>query len=141
MTTTDRIIDQWAGLNHKPIMQGTYTNVQGPPNWVHRDERRRLQAYMILAAYRLNSAREFVAVDTSTDAPDPDDQRLARREYGDADLFIRQTAAAIIGRGATLKVLGADKPPEEPPAEAGEQVRQEYERVKAAYPQLVEGGT
>jgi hypothetical protein len=138
LPVTERIIDQWAGLNHKPVMQGRSTTAPEPPSWIPRLDRRRLTAYIVLAAYRLNAAKEFVDIDTSADADRADLQRLARREYGDADLFIRQTAAAIVGRGATLTVIGAEAPPEEPPETAGELVKAEFQRVKATYPQLVE---
>lgn len=126
----ERVIDQWAGLNHKGIMHGAPGGVPEQPSWVPRDEFRRLNAYRVLAAYRLNAAKEFVAADDDT-------ERLSRREYGDADLFVRQVAAAVIGRGASLSVIGSNRPPEEPPEDADPEQTQEYERVKAVFPQLV----
>lgn len=126
----ERVIDQWAGLNHKGIMHGSPGNVPEQPSWVPREEFRRLNAYRVLAAYRLNASKEFVQASS-------DDERLARREYGDADLFVRQVAAAVIGRGASLSVIGANRPPEEPPEDASPEQTAEFERVKAAFPQLV----
>lgn len=127
----ERIIDQWAGLNHKTIMRGLGSAVEDLPSWVPRSEFRRLNAYRILAAYRLNASREFVEADS-------DDDRVDRREYGDADLFVRQVAAAVIGRGASLSVTGSNRPPEEPPEDASPEQVAEFQRVSAAFPQLVQ---
>ena len=127
---SDRILDQWAGLNHKPIMAGTAANTLDAPSWVPRSERRRLNAYRVLWAYRANTAKEFVDYELEAD-------RAARREYGDADLFVRQVAAATIGLGAQLRVAGAARPPVEPPEGASDADHQEFKRVKSAYPSIV----
>jgi len=129
---TDRVLDQWAGLNHKSLMSPTGdVRISNLPTWVPRDESRRLNAYRILWAYRANTAKEFVEADT-------DEERMARREYGDADLLVRQTAAAIIGRGASLRVTGSNRPPEEPPEGADPAQVDEYKRIKDDYPQIVQ---
>lgn len=128
----DRVIDQWAGLNHKALMRDSATaTVPGPATWIPRDEFRRINAYRILSGYRLNAAKEFVEATDET-------ERLFRREYGDADLFVRQTAAAIIGRGAALQVAGSNRPPEDPPEDAPQSVIDEFNRVKAAYGAIVQ---
>ena len=131
----ERVIDQWAGLNHKSIMTGTPGNAPAAPTWVPRTEWRRLNAYRVLAAYRLNAAREYAAADS-------DDDRMARREYGDADLLIRQTAAAMIGRGASLAVVGSERPPEEPPADASAEQFAEFTAGRDEFMNVedVEGG-
>lgn len=129
---TERTLDQWAGLNHKSLMGPIGDpNIAALPSWVPREEIRRLNAYRILWAYRANTAREFV--DASTD-----EERLSRREYGDADLLVRQTAAAIIGRGASLLVTGSNRPPELPQQDATPEQIATYNEQAMLYPMIVE---
>lgn len=107
---TDLILDQWTPLAHKsPIAShndGTLAQTLAP-TWIPTSERRRLDAYKILAAYRSNAARHLI------DGIDPADADK-RREYGDAALLIRRVAAAVLGQTITPAVLGAEPPADRP---------------------------
>lgn len=123
--------DHWAGLNHKAIMRGEFTgDLPVAPTWVPPDDKRRLDAYSVLNAYRTNNANVFVRAS--------DEVKANRREYGDSELLIGQVSAAIVGRGARLAVEGAERPPEEPPEGASAEEQARFQRIKAAYPAIVD---
>lgn len=99
----DLILDQWTPLAHKTAIATSRTGrlaEQLAPTWVPPDEQRRINAYTLLAAYRLNAARYH----TNTDQADQDE----RREYGDAALIISRVAAAVLGSTTTIAVPGAE---------------------------------
>jgi hypothetical protein len=102
------IVDRWSALSHKSPMgekfadrvraqQGGWT----PSSWTGEEHRRRLTAYLILAAYDGNVARHFLS---TTDEADRDE----RREYGDASLVVDQTLAHLLGESQEIVVPGAE---------------------------------
>lgn len=102
----DLRLDNWSQLSHKtPVGDST-----GPPpaasllapTWVPADERRRLAAYMVLAAYRANCARHHLARDATAE------QRREHREYGDAALIGDRIKAGLLGDTVEFVVEGAD---------------------------------
>jgi hypothetical protein len=111
-------LDPWTPLSHKQIIgDGVY---QPPaayaPSWVDGENRRRLNAYMVLQAYLDNASRHFLAVqDVET--------RNEQREYGDAALVVASVRASLLGDDQQIIVdgaadydpkLGKDKPKPEP---------------------------
>ncbi len=85
-------LDIWSPANFKSRFKDlTRTTAVGSttpalaPTWI-RNHARRVQAYALLDAYALNSARTWL----STDAPN-------RREHGDAALIVNQTLSALLG--------------------------------------------
>lgn len=133
MTTADdqwtlAHLDQWAGLGHKAAM-GQTPKLSLAPSWVPPDERRRLAAYTILAAYMSNASR--VLLDPATA-----DDKAARREYGDPALLVRRVVGAILGDSTSIVVDGAETkpdlaptlpdPPAEPDGDADEITRRVY---------------
>lgn len=102
-------VDQWTPLTHKAPLADHATGgiLDG---WVPEEDRRRLTAYYVLDLYRSNAARHILA-NTA--------RRSDHREYGDVDLAIRRTVAAVLGDGWTITVDGAEDPDPAPriPAE------------------------
>lgn len=101
------VLDRWSALSHKsPMMDDVASRVENsvrgwaPHTWVGVEHRRRLTAYMVLAAYDLNVAREFLI--------GSDVDRDERREYGDAALVVDTILSALIGEESTIVVPGAD---------------------------------
>lgn len=122
-TVDDQPLDLYAPLSHKGVLNGTSTPDSSlAPTWVPKDERRRLAAYKVLAAYRSNAARRFL--------PKPGaafyeregfgrhnelDGRDTRREYGDAELIVDRIRAGVLGDQVEIVVDGADDDlPDEP---------------------------
>ena len=95
------VLDTWASLSHKGPMQRPRSMVGG--DWMTEQDRRRLTAYLILAAYRENVSRSFLTVDPEEEGAQDD-----HREYGDAALVVEQTLSAVIGDEQTIAVDGAD---------------------------------
>lgn len=105
-TRDDLTIDQYAPLAHKTLFSHGGRSLA--PTWVPPDQRRRLDAYRILAAYRSNVARWFL--------PDLDPTAANRREYGDAELIVERVVAGVLGDELAIVVDGAnDELPDEPP--------------------------
>lgn len=101
------VLDRWSSLSHKsPMMDDLSSRAVNaargwtPQSWIGDEHRRRLTAYMVLAAYDLNVAREFLQ--------GTEEDRTERREYGDAGLVIDTTVSALIGDEAVVAVPGAD---------------------------------
>ncbi len=99
-------LDQWAGLAHKQAM-GPRGRIQLAPTWVPDEDRRRLAAYTILAAYRTNASRVLLDGDA--------EQVAGRREYGDPELLVKRVAGAVLGDSPQIEVEGATKPPPDEP--------------------------
>lgn len=114
-------IDKWSPVAHKAPMKDDVRNrvdatMNGwaPSPWTGEEHRRRLTAYMLLAAYDQNVSRHFLE---TTDDKDRDE----RREYGDAALVIDQTLAHLLGETQEIVVPGAeDYDPELGDADAGD---------------------
>ncbi|MET8182219.1 hypothetical protein [Streptomyces sp. NPDC005336] len=95
------IIDTWGALSYKPAFQqaaeGRPTRLPGPAaaSWVPEEDRRRLAAYTMLAAYDTNQAAALLSEGGSD-----------RREYGDPSLIVNQTLAHLLGE--TQKIMVPD---------------------------------
>ncbi|MFF3060168.1 hypothetical protein [Streptomyces sp. NPDC057909] len=100
----DLVIDSWGALSYKPVFhraaegRGTRLPGNGGAGWLPTEDRRRLAAYTLLAAYDTNQA----AVLLGQDGED-------RREYGDASLIVDQTLAHLLGESQSVIVLGAEE--------------------------------
>jgi hypothetical protein len=99
--TNAPVFDVWAPLNHFLAMEddpGSFGLLS--PSWISAEHHRRLRAYKLLAALRLNNRRYYAStVKTVCDQ---------FREYGDADLLVDTTRAGVLGRDPELVVDGAD---------------------------------
>lgn len=95
------VLDTWSSLSHKTPLRRPRSMVGA--DWMSEQDRRRLTAYIILAAYRENVSRTFLSVDPEEEGAQDD-----HREYGDAALVIEQTLSAVIGEEQTIAVDGAE---------------------------------
>lgn len=118
MATTPRelILDAYTPLSHKEGIGETTLPDGWAPTWVGKEHRRRLNAYLLLAAYRSNVAREWLPVDAAT--------KREHREYGDPEVIVQTIRSAVLGGIARLLIDGADgevppEPTEEDAAAAG----------------------
>ena len=107
MATTNVILDVWSALSHKSNIGDTGQEQGLAPSWTGATNRRRLNAYLLLWAYRRNVARYWL------DQSNPDRVRQ-HREYGDAELMVQTIRAAVLGEDVTIQVESADGevPPE-----------------------------
>lgn len=102
MAKRHMILDAWTSLAHKaPLRDEQEARLRGweAKSWLPAHDKRRLAAYMVLAAYEGNSAREFIDVDG-----DPGENR----EYGDAALIVDQVLAHLLGESQEIVVPGAE---------------------------------
>lgn len=90
----DLVLDTWAGLDFKKraVPTGSDTIV----DWCG-DQRRRLNAYTVLASYQENVSRFFLDV-----GADEEDVRDERRELGDAQVIIDTLLSSILGNDVTI---------------------------------------
>lgn len=98
----DIVIDPWSGLSHRPLLSAKNPTGSLAPTWIgpiSSKDVRRLNAYMVLAAFVENSSRLFLR--------DPSRKRESR-EYGDAALIRDAILAAVLGEDLTIAVEGAD---------------------------------
>lgn len=131
MAAHEIVIDQWSPLSHKaPIGQATDAPALDlAPSWVPRDQRRRLAAYLVRAAYANNVAR--LMLPTSVEQAERDQHR----EYGDVPTFLDRVADAMLGTGWQIVVDGAEGDftdgPELPerPAEAADDADELVKRI------------
>jgi hypothetical protein len=90
----DLVLDTWAGLDFKsrqvPVNSTTIAS------WVG-DQRRRLNAYVILTSYLENVSRFFLDL-----APADEDIRKDRRELGDAQVIVDTILSAILGNDVSV---------------------------------------
>lgn len=113
VTREDLVLDPWAGLSHRPILNpksGSGGNLA--PTWVGvqgSSDVRRLNAYIVLRTYIDNCSRLFLQ-DLS--------RQREHREYGDAALMVDAILAALLGEDMTVSVDGADAEKPEPPTSA-----------------------
>ena len=102
MALRDLILDAWTSIAYKtPLKDEIEARRSGyqAKSWLPDRDRRRLAAYLILAAYGSNVARSFIS--------DGDDT-LENREYGDAALIIDQVLAHLLGESQEIVVPGAE---------------------------------
>lgn len=132
MALKDLVIDAYAALSHKAVLgEGTSTDNSLAPTWIPADQRRRLDAYKVLAAYLNNVARQFLPAGVK------DEVRKNRREYGDPDLLVDRIMAGVLGDSIEIVVDGADAdlpdepdlppPPTDPGTDASEIDRRVFE--------------
>lgn len=93
-------IDQWSYYDYKPVMQqrGSTSLL---PGWVPPDDRRRLAAYMMLAAYVRNNGRAWLPTTLN------EDEVLGRREYGDPAVIVDSVVSSLLGEEQHILVKGA----------------------------------
>lgn len=107
----DLLLDPWAGLSHKAAIGDPSGVSSGPvPAWVGKSNRRRLTAYLILAAYLHNAARYWLR--PSVEDPDRWKQH---REYGDPAMMRSTIRAAVLGGDPRPLVDGSDEELGPPP--------------------------
>ncbi len=96
--------DRYAPLSHKSAMGTTGLGRPGGPSWVPDDDRRRLMAYQLLAAYRDNVMRHYLPDNFTEDAV------LKYREYGHAGRIVVAARSSLLGDEQTLAapILGRD---------------------------------
>lgn len=96
-------IDPWSSLSYKAALPDDDRIVPGAvqARWMSERDRRRLSAYMVLAAYVENVARDL----PSTEA---EEERTERREYGDPSLLVEQALSHLLGESQDIVVAGAD---------------------------------
>ncbi|THA29192.1 hypothetical protein E6R18_25100 [Streptomyces sp. A1277] len=102
------IVDRWSALNYKSAFADT---AYKQPNrnvfphamrtWVPKEDRRRLAAYTLFAAYAHNQAWEVASIQDHTDAS-------ARREFGDPAMLVASITSHMLGRQQTITVPGAE---------------------------------
>lgn len=132
----DLVIDAWSALSHKaPLAGDANARLSGwtAKTWVGEEHRRRITAYLILAAYEANSSRAFLSTSDQNDIDD-------RREYGDAGLVVDNVLSALLGDQQEIVVPGADdydpdleRPTPSEPDENGQGGGQVDEAEQAAY--------
>lgn len=115
MTVTNEvIIDPWTPLDYKAVFGRDSKQTGGPLTnapWLSARDRRRMAAYLVLAAYQQNTARRLLT-------SNPRYQEI--REYGDPSLVIEQAKAAVLGDAQTIVVDGAETYDPDLGAEGGE---------------------
>lgn len=120
-TVDNMLIDPWSFMSFKGRFQGNAGSTPwAAPNWVaDKQDRRRLQAYMLLSSYTKNMAREWMDTVTSVTVSDPTARANAeaakadRREYGDPGLLVSQIVASVVGQTWSVVVPGAEEPVED----------------------------
>ena len=104
MAPRNILLDAWSAISHKaPLRDEARDRAKHwtPRDWVPEADRRRLNAYMVLAAYEANISRHFLSTDDK-------DEEGENREYGDAALIIDQVLAALLGEEQNVVVAGAE---------------------------------
>jgi len=102
MAFREMILDAWSSLAHKaPLKDEHDARMRGweAKTWLPAKDKRRLAAYMVLAAYEANVAREFIRGEDDADE---------NREYGDAALIVDQVLAHLLGESQEIVVPGAE---------------------------------
>lgn len=98
-------IDPWSFLDYKSTFvqknqrqNGVWIN----PTWIG-DHFRRIQAYKLLESYCRNAARYWLGTDVD------EDERRARREYGDPNVFLETIKSSLLGDQQVIRVDGASE--------------------------------
>lgn len=102
------IVDRWGALNYKrafadPVYRRPDREAfpGAMRTWVPEQDRRRLAAYTLFAAYGHNQAWEVAAIQDGTDAS-------ARREFGDPAMLVAAVTSHMLGSEQTITVPGAE---------------------------------
>jgi len=115
--TKPLLVDQWSAYDYKPAFLNR--QVGQAPSWVDRENKRRLEAYILLSAYLENSAHEYLPNDD-----DPD----SRREYGDPSLIVQNLVDAVLGEDAMVMVRGARRKAEDEVDDYADTLQDFFER-------------
>lgn len=113
--TADRTHDAWAPLN---FIADQLTSSMRGPTWLDAVDRRRLNAYRVLAGYRDNVRSWYLPENAQRSRVENVDGRIevskaeasSYREYGDADLLVTTARALVLGE--TQDIEPADGTPE-----------------------------
>lgn len=96
MAATDELIlDTWSALDFKSRAVRDATRGL-MPDWVG-DQRRRLNAYMVLGAYTRNVSRYFTYLE-----PEDEDTRNDRAEFGEPGVIVDTVVSALLGNDVTI---------------------------------------
>jgi hypothetical protein len=96
------LVDQYSAYDYKPMFRDR--RIGTAPSWISQPDKRRIEAYTLLAAYFENTAQKYL----------PNDQDpTARREYGDPTLIRDNLVDAVLGEEAMVSVRGARRKTEE----------------------------
>lgn len=130
MTSLPYLHDNWSWLGHRI---GEQDQPEMPmPAWVPPIDKRRLAAYNACSAVLDTVSRNHLKVRSglqNPDKPQPSaEDRLAYREYGDAELFTVQARSAVLGDEQTVVV---DVPDPEVDGEGNPVEQQSPERARA----------
>lgn len=97
----DLIFDAWTPASFKRALTRKAPGVgYTPPSWIGENNGRRISAYRVYRSYVDNAARHFL----STTDPEIINEH---REYGDADMVVFTTRAALLGDSQGIAVDGA----------------------------------
>lgn len=105
----DFLLDVWSHFDFKP----EFNRDSAPegawlaPMWVG-SHRRRLQAYIMLKAYRTNVARWYLSIKTEGDL----ERRDERHEYGDCELLVQSIVSGVLGDHITIGAPDDDDAPQ-----------------------------
>lgn len=104
------VIDAYSALSHKGALGEAPTSTGNlAPSWVPDDQRRRINAILVRAAYLGNVARHVLGGDLTLE------EKRKYREYGDALLMRDRVVGAVLGESWEIVVDGADAElPDEP---------------------------
>jgi len=105
MATDDLIIDLWSSIDHKAGMGKTGGGIDGAPKWLPAADKRRLNFYLRVKAYLETVARELLIAD-----PKEPERKDSWREFGDPAVLCLRVAAAMLGKGPQLGIVGSDIP-------------------------------
>jgi len=125
-------IDQWSYYDYKPVMQqrGSTSLL---PGWVPPDDRRRLAAYMMLAAYVRNNGRAWLPTTLN------EDEVLGRREYGDPATIVDSVVSSLLGEEQHILVKGAiGEDPAVPGAVAQQVLLEEWAKKERLLSKMLE---
>ncbi|NJA59175.1 hypothetical protein [Streptomyces sp. NEAU-H3] len=102
------IVDRWGALNYKsayadPAYQQPHREAfpGAMRGWVPDEDRRRLAAYTLYAAYCHNQAWEIARIQDGSDSRE-------RREFGDPAMLINTLLSHMLGSEQTITVPGAE---------------------------------
>ncbi|MFK8851242.1 hypothetical protein [Streptomyces sp. Ac-502] len=102
------LVDRWGPLNYKrayadAAYQRPHRDIfpAAMRGWVPDEDRRRLAAYTLFAAYAHNQAWQIAAINDGTDASE-------RREFGDPAMLVDALVSHLLGSEQTITVAGAE---------------------------------
>ena len=95
-----RILDAYSGFDYKAAFTSN-NPPQTPPQWIPKDEQRRLRSYSVLESYCRNHSRSWLqAIDYRTG--ELSDAASNRREYGDPALIVETALSSLMGNSTAI---------------------------------------